>query len=329
MKDRIIAMNKITLILLCFFLSVTHAQDNRLVNGTVTTSSGTPIQGATVLVKGTFVETVTDVEGVFQIDAKGNDTLLVSAFGMYSREVPVDSFNLPAIQLAPVSEELGEVEINQKRTYEDKNVIGGSAIRRALGFDGDRFREYFVKESDPSVYNSIANMTGVELVAQMDASMSDQVFGRYLGISRFRSGGSPPPPATIIIDDVVATHQEVLGLSPDMIENVMIVKDGSRLRTYCYIYGKCSGGVIQIDTIYGKMGPEDKGVPSLLVDGNDYENDAIAMDQALVKPDYIIELEKATSFEEARSIHQAQIDAMNSASLPFFLDTAQFFRKLE
>lgn len=66
---------------------VTVASTN--VTGTVLDQTGEPIIGATVIVKGSTLRTVTDFDGKFSIQASYGDTLVVSYIGYISEQVSV------------------------------------------------------------------------------------------------------------------------------------------------------------------------------------------------------------------------------------------------
>ena len=76
---------------LAFLLVIhtTHAQD-RTVSGTVTSEEEGALPGVNILVKGTTVGTVTDIEGNYRINLDSEDaTLVFSAVGYSSEEVTV------------------------------------------------------------------------------------------------------------------------------------------------------------------------------------------------------------------------------------------------
>ena len=58
---------------------------NLTVSGSVTDQGGYPLEGATVLVKGTANGTVTDAEGNYRISASGDSELIVSYLGYLSQ----------------------------------------------------------------------------------------------------------------------------------------------------------------------------------------------------------------------------------------------------
>ena len=78
-------MKKLTFTLLCLVICMcTVVAQNVKVTGTVTAADdGLPIIGASVLVKGTTIGTVTDIEGRFSLDVPPEGKILqISYVGM-------------------------------------------------------------------------------------------------------------------------------------------------------------------------------------------------------------------------------------------------------
>lgn len=69
-------------------LSETYPQI-RTVSGRLTDSSGEPLIGASILVKGTTIGTVTDIDGSYVLNAPVGSTLVISYTGFATREVTV------------------------------------------------------------------------------------------------------------------------------------------------------------------------------------------------------------------------------------------------
>ena len=70
-------------LILCFVLSLWHIQSQeKTIKGTITTDfDGIPLQGATVIVKGTNRGTQTNVDGKYAIKTEENDVLTFSYIG--------------------------------------------------------------------------------------------------------------------------------------------------------------------------------------------------------------------------------------------------------
>ncbi|MCQ2268614.1 MAG: SusC/RagA family TonB-linked outer membrane protein [Bacteroidaceae bacterium] len=124
---------RIMLFLACLFTMVSVALAQSKVTGVVTSiEDGEPIVGASVLVKGTTLGTVTDLDGNFTIAAipSSAKTLIVSYVGMKTKEVAIKA-NLK-ITLDPDQEVLEEVVVTaQGLTRKDKSI--GYAAQKVNG----------------------------------------------------------------------------------------------------------------------------------------------------------------------------------------------------
>ena len=93
MKNNYLLLKKRFLLLLFIILSTNlsaWAQASN-VTGTVRDETGEVVPGATVMKKGTQTGTVTDIDGVFTIQASPGDVLVISFIGYTASEVTVQS----------------------------------------------------------------------------------------------------------------------------------------------------------------------------------------------------------------------------------------------
>ncbi|WP_158286664.1 SusC/RagA family TonB-linked outer membrane protein [Chitinophaga sp. S165] len=91
-------------------LEVTPVEATRLlVKGIVTDTTGEPLVGASVKIKGTLNGTTTNGVGRFQIDAKPDDVLIISYMGYESREVKPGTYVIMALK--PSHSRLDEVQV--------------------------------------------------------------------------------------------------------------------------------------------------------------------------------------------------------------------------
>lgn len=67
------------------------------IKGNVIDKTGKPISGVTVRVKGTTIETVTDIDGNFRIKAKAKDVLVLSSTIVETREIRVSKMKEPIV----------------------------------------------------------------------------------------------------------------------------------------------------------------------------------------------------------------------------------------
>ena len=102
---------KFMLLLTCLFIGIglVTAQVTKVTGTVISEEDGLPVVGASILVKGTAVGTVTDMDGKFQLPnvPSSAKTLVISFIGMENKEVPIK----PSVKvtLKPMTELLSEV----------------------------------------------------------------------------------------------------------------------------------------------------------------------------------------------------------------------------
>src|SRR5690606_31957327 len=127
------------------------AQDQ--VEGIIRDSGGTPVAGATVVIKGLpTVYAVTDVEGKFSIAAQENFpfTLLVRLIGYKSQEIEVYELIDEPLEIALIDDSLlDEVTVTARRRTETAQevpipitVVGGARAEDAGTFNVNRLKEF-------------------------------------------------------------------------------------------------------------------------------------------------------------------------------------------
>ena len=120
-------LNKIFLLLTFVFFTV-FAFAQTTVSGTVTGDGGDAIPGATVLVKGTTVGTVADMNGKYTITApEGSQFLVFSYIGMETKELAISGGTLN-VQLSIESSEIAEIYIIADRAKERETPVAFSNI---------------------------------------------------------------------------------------------------------------------------------------------------------------------------------------------------------
>ena len=82
----------------------------KIVSGRVTDASGEGIISATIVIKGTTVGTVTDVDGNYVIDAPEGAVLVFSYLGMQTQEMPVTT-DIHSVVLKEDNKVLDEVVV--------------------------------------------------------------------------------------------------------------------------------------------------------------------------------------------------------------------------
>src|SRR6185437_5954994 len=125
------------------------------ITGTVTSTEGQALQGATIVVKGTRATTVTDEKGHFTIVAGSNQTLLITFVGYQSLEMPIKGRTTIDIVLQKALAELNQVVVT---------ALGIKRQTKAL--------TYNVQEVDGSEVNTVK-----------DANFVNSLTGKVAGVT--------------------------------------------------------------------------------------------------------------------------------------------------
>lgn len=119
--------------MLLLFASNSFAQESKTVKGVVTDPDSEPIIGATVIIKGTTIGTVTDANGEFSINipASENNTLVISFLGMLTAEIDVSSTSNIKVELKNDITVLEDVVVVGYGTQKKESIVG--AITQTKG----------------------------------------------------------------------------------------------------------------------------------------------------------------------------------------------------
>ncbi len=204
-------------------------QQNKTITGKVTDKSGEPIIGANILVKGMSIGTITDIDGNYTLDAPADAVLVVSYMGYLSQEVPVSNRSNIIVRLSENTQSLDEVVVIGYGTQKKGEVA--SAISSVKS-------ENFIKmpTSDPAQLIR-GQVAGLQIITP-NANPVGKSEISLRGVATLKSSSTP----LILIDGVPGDMDTV---SPDAIEQIDILKDGSAAA----IYGtRGTNGVIMITT---------------------------------------------------------------------------------
>ncbi len=233
-KNRILSL----LFFFMAFISVqVYAQDIKISGTVISGSDNYPIIGANILVKGTTIGTITDVDGNFSFEAPKGSTLVVSYIGYQSQEMQV-SGNAPIkIVLSEDSEKLDEVVVIGYGSQKKSDMTGGIV---AVG------NEKLQMVSTNNLMDKLAGQVpGLNITMEKASPSEDQVL-RVRGENSLTADDSP-----LIVLDGIPYSGSLGDIDPDNIENLSVLKDASSAA----IYGsRGANGVILIQTKKGKKG---------------------------------------------------------------------------
>ena len=169
-KNRLVrvAIIMLPMLLLSFW---TYAQSVR-VKGKVTDESGTTMVGVNVVVKGTTIGVVTDIDGKYQIDADAKSTLSFSFIGEKTREILVGNQKEINIKLVPDNLQVDEVVVVGYGTQRKEAVTGSVATVK-----GDLIREVPAPNITQALQGRIAGVDMEQTSTKPDASMQVRIRG--------------------------------------------------------------------------------------------------------------------------------------------------------
>jgi len=216
---------------------LTAQQTTGKITGTIVDMTGEPIPGVSVMIKGTTTGTITNIEGVYELNNIAEDAVIVYSFiGFTTQEVNVAGRSAINITLAEEMTGLDEVV-----------VVGYGSMERK------------------QITSAVASLNTEDLPTVSASSPVQQLQGRVAGLSVSTPNGSDPNASPellirgmgsigggqpmIIVDGVVVGSLDVV--AAEDIETFSVLKDGSAAA----IYGsRGTNGVILITTKSGKDG---------------------------------------------------------------------------
>lgn len=208
---------------------------NVKVTGNVADENGEALIGASVMVKGSTMGTITDIDGNFSLDAFKGATLLISYIGYTSQETSIDNRTSFKIVLKEDSKTLEEVVVIGYGTVKKKDLTG-----------------------------AVAAVKGDDLVAKKTTTLSTALQGSVSGMMVRRDNNAPGASASsihvrgittmdnseplIIVDGVQCDNIDYVNSND--VENISVLKDAAAAS----IYGaKAAAGVILITTKRGSQ----------------------------------------------------------------------------
>ena len=226
------------------FLSVNTFAQQIVVKGIVKETTGEPIIGANVIVKGTTNGTITDFDGNFLLNANKGDIIIISFIGYRSQEAQAAaSMN---IILKDDTELLDEVVVIGYGSVK-KDDLSGSVV----AIKAEEMNKGAVTSPQELIMGKVPGLS----VSQGDGAPGAGSTIRIRGGASLNASNDP----LIVIDGIPVSNDAAPGtpnalatINPNDIETFTVLKDASATA----IYGsRASNGVIIIQT---KKGTQDK-----------------------------------------------------------------------
>ncbi|MBR4645285.1 MAG: SusC/RagA family TonB-linked outer membrane protein [Bacteroidaceae bacterium] len=248
---------KVCYVIALLFLCVGMAMAQTTITGTVISADDNePMIGVNILVDGTQIKTITNIEGKFTLkDVKPNAVLVVSMIGMRTERVKAK--NGMRIVLHNDEVQMSEVIVNGQQQI-DKRLFTGAATT----VDAEKIKLSGLADVSRSLEGRVAGVQVTNVSGTFGASPKIRVRGAtsIYGNSKplwVVDGVIYEDNVDVSADDLASGDAKTLissavaGLNSDDIESFTVLKDGSATS----IYGaRAMGGVIVVTTKKGSKG---------------------------------------------------------------------------
>ena len=228
---------KIRLILLiCCLSGATWAQTQSNVNGLITDSSGEPLIGVSIQVKGTTHGTISDLDGKFMLLAKTGDILRISYVGYTPQEIKLTGNQQLRIIMEEDTKRLEEVVVVGYGTQKKVNLTGSVSSITA---------DELANKPVMSTAQALAGLAPGLSVLQTSGRPGTGATVKIRGTGTFSNAGTDP---LVLIDGLSGSIDDV---DPNDIQSISFLKDAASAS----IYGnRAANGVILIETKKGVQG---------------------------------------------------------------------------
>ncbi|MDY6241838.1 MAG: TonB-dependent receptor [Prevotella sp.] len=242
------------MVLLClsFICMLTATAQTEKASGTVVSESGEPIVGAAVMIEGTQIGTITDVDGHFsftEIPVKASK-IKVSYLGMQSKTVPLS--RKMTITLTEDNKTLDDVLVVAYGTAKKSSYAGSASM-----VTSKQLTDLPSSSFENALTGKVAGLQITNASGQVGSVPTIQI----RGIGSMNAGSTP----LYVVDGVpmnagnvgqmsgetYSTNNIMSTLNPEDIESVSVLKDAAAASLYG---SRAANGVILITTKQGKKG---------------------------------------------------------------------------
>lgn len=226
----------LSLLLVVFFVSLASAQQKK-VTGKVTETSGAPLPGVTVVVKGSTSGTLTDTDGNYSIaNVPANAVLQFSFVGMRGQEISTAGKTSIDVVLEEETIGIQEVVAVGYGTQKKKEITSSIAVVKS-----EEFNKGNVNSPVQLIQGKVSGLS----ISKAGGNPNGGFDIRLRGLSTIGANTGP----LVVIDGVVGGSLD--NVDPNDVESINVLKDGSAAA----IYGtRGSSGVILVTTKQGKKG---------------------------------------------------------------------------
>jgi len=206
-------------LLVALTMQLSFAQE-KTVKGVVTDASG-PMPGVNVVVKGTQRGVSTGFDGTFSIKANQGEVLVFSFMGMNDISRTVDASGIINVKMQDEVKSLGEIVVT--------GAVGIKRVQNSITSASQVVKaQELTQASNPSVVQSLAGkVSGLQI--NTTSSSVDSNSKIVLRGARSISGNNE---ALVVIDGAISSIATLQQLSPDLVDNVNVLKGAQGAALY-------------------------------------------------------------------------------------------------
>lgn len=304
----------------------------RTLSGTVTSEMGF-LPGVRISNLNSGRSVMSSTQGTFTLQANHDDLLKLSYPGMKTRRLTVSEEKELMIQLDTEGDWLEEVVLEGKKKAKMVETAAGTKNYDAVATKLDMITYRDIKPHQTRLEDVLSQEP--QLLIERNPFTGDVVYS--FPRTRYMSINAQLLPV-IILDGMIYEQQLGSADNPSPtnsvpyidVQTISSIVVTSSLATTTRYGNIAAGGAIIIKTkSYDKNYKDFSNAPidNLLVKGNDYDEEVKYLEGVLAKPAYSIQLEAATSYEEALTIYDQYRSSDLGRSTHFLLETSRYFRK--
>lgn len=227
--------HKLTLVLLSFFLGVQCmvAQQMKVTGVVINEDDGEPVIGASIVVKGTTIGTITDLDGKFELEVEHNAKLIISYVGLRTQETTAQRDM--KVTLSSDSQQLDDVIVVAYGTAKRSSFTGSAGVVGTKDLD--------MRPLTNATSALEGTVSGVQIGAN-DGQPGKSPSIRIRGFGSINASNAP-----LYVVDGSVYNGEIADINPNDIESMSILKDAASTS----LYGSSAGnGVVLITTKQAK-----------------------------------------------------------------------------
>ena len=234
----------ILVLLLTVIIPAIALAQTKTIRGRITNENGQPVQGASVIVKGSDKGTSSDANGIFSIEATETSVVIISFVGYAEQQITVGRKTNLDVKLINANKDLGEVVVIGYGTQRKKDVTGS-----VVSVSSNTLKEVPSSNIIAQLQGRTAGVDIVSNSATPGGSGQIRIRGnRSLAKSQGEADGLDNP---LVVLDGIPFGGSINDINSDDVASLEILKDASATA----IYGsRGAGGVILITTKRGRTG---------------------------------------------------------------------------